>query len=129
MYVIYVFCVGGCTSIKKLLTHNPVVLQNAMDVRKDRLYIPRAIQRSTLYPPPYPLFSLHPHLLELDFDTFHFKNYLRVSMKLNFLFSSVSSQVVQNSKMEKADILDMTLRYVKDIQQKKREGNLNFLSS
>lgn len=27
--------------------------------------------------------------------------------------------------MEKADILDMTLRYVKDIQQKNREGKFS----
>ncbi|PIK58850.1 hairy and enhancer of split transcription factor C [Apostichopus japonicus] len=38
------------------------------------------------------------------------------------VYPAVKDEVVQNSKMEKADILDMTLRYVKDIQQKKREG-------
>ncbi|PIK37883.1 hairy and enhancer of split transcription factor C [Apostichopus japonicus] len=37
------------------------------------------------------------------------------------VYPAVKDEVVQNSKMEKADILDMTLRYVKDIQQKKRE--------
>lgn len=38
------------------------------------------------------------------------------------VYPAVKNEVVQNSKMEKADILDMTLRYVKDIQQKTREG-------
>lgn len=38
------------------------------------------------------------------------------------VYPALKNEVVQNSKMEKADILDMTLRYVKDIQQKNREG-------